>query len=226
MSDDNSSETPTDQPESEEAQGTIVEGDDGDLRYEPPEMSRRDVAKWLGAFSGIAATGSIIISAIAGLSDAGLVSFGDNQIYTQGTYLVDKTGKRLQVSSAISSGSGETKLVLPEASQGKAVEKTNATTLLIRYTEDAYQKPTHRNWTAKGYVAYSMVCTHAGCLVGSRLDENLLCPCHRSIYDPQRGAEVVGGPAPRALPQLPIGVSKDGELLVATGPFEGPIGPQ
>jgi rieske iron-sulfur protein len=224
MADDNSSETPADQPE--EAQGTITEGDDGDLWYEPPEMSRRDVAKWLGAFSGAAVISSILISSIAGLSDAGLVQFGSNQIYTQGTYLVDKTGKRLQVSSALPKGKGKTKLVLPEANQGKAVEKTQATTLLIRYTEDAYQKPTHLNWTVNGYAAYSMVCTHAGCLVGSRSDENLLCPCHRSIYDPKRGAEVVGGPAPRPLPQLPIGASKNGELLIATGPFEGPIGPQ
>lgn len=220
MSDDNSSES---QPE--ESQGTVVE-DDGKLRYEPPEMSRRDVAKWLGAFSGIASIGSVLVASIAGLSDAGLVEFGNDQIYTQGTHLVDKTGKRLQASSAIPQGSGKTMLVLPESNQGKAVEKTSATTLLIRYTEDAYQKPTHLNWTAKGYAAYSMVCTHAGCLVGSRLDQNLLCPCHRSIYDPQRGAEVVGGPAPRPLPQLPIGVSKNGELLIATGPFEGPIGPQ
>lgn len=226
MSDENSPETSEDQSEPEEAQGTIVEGNNGDLQYEPPEMSRRDVAKWLGAFSGIAATGSILVGSIAGLSDAGLVKFGNTQIYTEGTYLVDKTGKRLNLESAVPKGSGKTILALPEAKQGKAVEKTKATTLLIRYTEDAYQKPTHLNWTVNGYAAYSMVCTHAGCLVGSRLDEKLLCPCHRSQYDPKRGATVVGGPAPRSLPQLPIGASENGELMVATGPFEGPIGPQ
>jgi rieske iron-sulfur protein len=224
MTEDDSPEMPEDQ--SEETQGTIVEGEDGEPRYEPPEMSRRDVAKWLGAFSGTAVIGSFLVSSVAGLSDAGLVDFGDDQIYTQGTHLVNKTGKRLQISSAIPRGSGKTMLVLPEAQQGQATKTTKATTLLIRYSEDEYQKPTHLNWTVNGYAAYSMVCTHAGCLVESRLEENLLCPCHRSIYDPQRGAEVVGGPAPRSLPQLPIGASKNGELLVATGTFEGPIGPQ
>jgi rieske iron-sulfur protein len=219
MTDENSSET------SEETQGSIVEGDD-ELWYEPPEMSRRDVAKWLGAFGGIASISSILVGAISGLSDAGLVDFGSEQIYTKGTYLVDKNGKRLQVGSSLSRGSGKTMLVLPEAKQGKAVEKTKATTLLVRYTEDAYEKPTHLDWTVKGYVGYSMVCTHAGCLVGGRLEGDLLCPCHGSQYAPKRGAEVTGGPAPRALPQLPIGASKNGELLVATGPFEGPIGPQ
>lgn len=222
MANDNSSETPADQPE----EGTITEGDDGGLWYEPPEMSRRDVAKWLAAFSGVAAIGSFTVGAIAGLSDAGLVEFGDDQIYTQGTRLVNQTGKRLQVSTAIPRGSGETLLVLPEAQQGEPVEKTKATTLLIRYTDDEYQTPTNLDGTVQGYAAYSMVCTHAGCLVGSRIEENLLCPCHRSIYDPQRGAEVVGGPAPRPLPQLPISASENGELLIATGPFEGSIGPQ
>lgn len=50
--------------------------------------------------------------------------------------------------------------------------------------------------------------------------------CHGSLYDPTKGASVTGGPASRSLPQLPLGIAddEDGTLLLATGPFEGPIG--
>ena len=38
------------------------------------------------------------------------------------------------------------------------------------------------------------------------------------------GARVVFGPATRPLPQLPIGVDSQG-FLIATGPFQEPVGP-
>ncbi len=57
-------------------------------------------------------------------------------------------------------------------------------------------------------VAYSRVCTHAGCLVGYNPNARLLvCPCHGAEYDPARGAEVVAGPAPS--PLAPVNVAVD-----------------
>ena len=50
----------------------------------------------------------------------------------------------------------------------------------------------------------------------------LQCPCHQSQYDPRHGAKVVGGPAPRPLPALPLKLS-NGVLNVA-GPFTARIG--
>jgi len=47
----------------------------------------------------------------------------------------------------------------------------------------------------------------------------LQCPCHQSQYDLRHGAKVVGGPAPRSLPALPLKVT-DGVLDIA-GPFTG-----
>jgi rieske iron-sulfur protein len=57
-------------------------------------------------------------------------------------------------------------------------------------------------------LAFSAVCTHAGCIVSAWRSANrlLLCPCHGSEYDPARGAAVVAGPAPLPLPSLPIAV--------------------
>jgi rieske iron-sulfur protein len=42
----------------------------------------------------------------------------------------------------------------------------------------------------------------------------LACPCHGSVFDPARGAEVVAGPAPRPLPEIPVKV-EGGEIVKA-----------
>ena len=78
---------------------------------------------------------------------------------------------------------------------------------------------------AEGLVAYSAICTHLGCVVHARLNAQglIACPCHASQFDPADGARVVGGPAGRPLPSLPISVG-DGGTVVATGPFSGPVG--
>jgi rieske iron-sulfur protein len=74
---------------------------------------------------------------------------------------------------------------------------------------------------ADGVVAYSGVCTHAGCDVTVWRSETRMfkCPCHESQFDPRDNGRVVGGPAPRRLPRLPIKLV-DG-VPVATGGFLG-----
>ena len=59
-----------------------------------------------------------------------------------------------------------------------------------------------------GYVAYSKMCTHLGCPVGlyQEQTQQLVCPCHQSIFNVVAGAMPEFGPAPRPLPQLPITV--------------------
>jgi Rieske Fe-S protein len=76
-----------------------------------------------------------------------------------------------------------------------------------------------RERAAEGLVAYSAVCTHTGCEVGTFLAEEqaLYCECHQSKFDPRDEAKVTDGPAPRNLPALPLQVV-DGRLVVA-GPF-------
>lgn len=75
-------------------------------------------------------------------------------------------------------------------------------------------------------VAYSRICTHAGCPVALfRAEEGMLyCPCHQATFDATRGAKPVFGPASRPLPRLPIGTDGDG-YLVARGDLEAPPGP-
>jgi ubiquinol-cytochrome c reductase iron-sulfur subunit len=80
--------------------------------------------------------------------------------------------------------------------------------------------------TPEGFIAFSKICTHAGCPVGlyqAQLHQ-LLCPCHQSAFDVLQGAKPVFGPAARALPRLPIEVDEQGQLR-ALGDFPEPVGP-
>jgi len=86
--------------------------------------------------------------------------------------------------------------------------------------------PGREDWAPQGYVAYSKVCTHAGCPVGLYQAESheLLCPCHQSSFDVLRHAKPVFGPAAAPLPQLPLRIDAAG-YLVAGGDFSEPVGP-
>jgi rieske iron-sulfur protein len=72
--------------------------------------------------------------------------------------------------------------------------------------------------------ANTVICTHDGCDVTEWLAEEhmLSCPCHYSKFDPKDGGRVVSGPAPRALPSLPLAVA-DGRIVVAK-PFTSRVG--
>ena len=63
------------------------------------------------------------------------------------------------------------------------------------------------------FVAYSRICTHQQCTVAYQ-GGKLACPCHGSVFDPARGAEVVAGPAPAPLPKIPVKV-QGGEIVKA-----------
>jgi ubiquinol-cytochrome c reductase iron-sulfur subunit len=108
-----------------------------------------------------------------------------------------------------------------------------AQTLLINLPADFEFEPRdgREDWPLKAddgsfLVAFSKVCTHAGCPVGLFEQEKglLLCPCHQSTFDVHESCRPVFGPAAVSLPQLPLGWDDDG-YLIATGDFSGPPGP-
>jgi ubiquinol-cytochrome c reductase iron-sulfur subunit len=103
----------------------------------------------------------------------------------------------------------------------------DAQTVLIRLPDGANRpKPGREGWTVEGCIAYSKVCTHAGCPVGlyEADTHRLVCPCHQSLFEVADGARPSFGPATRSLPQLPLEVDEDGHLR-ASGDFSDPIGP-
>lgn len=67
------------------------------------------------------------------------------------------------------------------------------------------------NRSDKGFIAFSKVCTHLGCLVEYQADKNImLCPCHAGTFD--LDGNVVSGPPPKPLHRLPLRV--EGENIV------------
>jgi ubiquinol-cytochrome c reductase iron-sulfur subunit len=118
--------------------------------------------------------------------------------------------------------------VFPEGEVGR----DDSQVILLRMHPDEISDKTRDGGAVEGWVAYSKICTHAGCSVGlfgidTRPPDTLrqlVCPCHQSAFDPANAAEPVGGPAARSLPQLPIAVNDEG-YLVAQSDFDRPVGP-
>jgi ubiquinol-cytochrome c reductase iron-sulfur subunit len=106
-----------------------------------------------------------------------------------------------------------------------AIGHERSSVVLIRLRTPA-QEPKNNEWVVGGLVAYSKVCTHAGCPVAlyRERDNALFCPCHQSTFDAGRGATPTFGPAARGLPQLPLGQDDEG-YLVALGDFQAQVGP-
>ncbi len=113
--------------------------------------------------------------------------------------------------------------VFPEG----ALESQLGQAVLMRVDPGLIQPRTGREtWSPDGLIAYSKVCTHAGCPVGlfEAISYQLLCPCHQSTFDVLRGARPIFGPAAVSLPQLPLYIDGDGNVR-AGGGFSSPPGP-
>lgn len=107
------------------------------------------------------------------------------------------------------------------------LDAADSQTLLIRVSSDAITtKRGREDWAPRGYVAYSKICTHAGCPVGLYQHDvkRLLCPCHQSTFDVTHAAKPIFGPAARSLPQLALMVDDDGNLR-AQRDYDEPVGP-
>ncbi len=109
---------------------------------------------------------------------------------------------------------------------GYLERKAKAAVLLVRLRPQDFESEKARDWGYEGIVAYSKICTHAGCPVGlyEQQTHHLLCPCHQSTFDVVQDCEVIFGPAKRPLPQLKITVDDEG-YLIADQPFAEPVGP-
>jgi ubiquinol-cytochrome c reductase iron-sulfur subunit len=118
--------------------------------------------------------------------------------------------------------------------EGADPENIASPLVVVRLAPSALRLPAGRaGWAPFGILAYSKICTHAGCAIALYRKPRfpvvepgpaLVCPCHYSTFDPATGASVTFGPAGRPLPQLPLTVDGAGHLMAA-GDFSGRVGP-
>ena len=187
-------------------------------------VSRRKLIVGAGAVAGV----GVGVAAIAPLA-----SLGSNKVneilkespWSKGVALVDDNGEPLSVDQ-FEVGSWNT--AFAEGANKRAVG--NAVVVVQIAEEDVLQNP---QWAPNGIMAYSKICTHAGCAVSlfryptyqpTSQPPALVCPCHYSTFDVRKGAEVIFGPAGRPLPQLPLAIDQNNNLIAAA-PLTGNVGP-
>jgi ubiquinol-cytochrome c reductase iron-sulfur subunit len=151
--------------------------------------------------------------------------------WRRGRRLVDEHGKPYKTSDI---SEKNFYLAFPEGTSDEEKEQMAASLVVIRLPPSQLRLPPHlKGYDANGILAYSRICTHAGCAITLyraplfQPDEPrpaLVCPCHYSTFDPATGGTVTFGPAGRELPLLPVYKDSKGYLR-AKGNFDGPVGP-
>jgi ubiquinol-cytochrome c reductase iron-sulfur subunit len=115
---------------------------------------------------------------------------------------------------------------------GATNEFADSPTLLIHLREqdarltERNAKPVNKGSQYGNLVAYTKICSHAGCPASlyEQQTNRLLCPCHQSQFQITDNARPVFGPASRSLAQLPITVDDEG-YLYAKSDYKVPVGP-
>ena len=207
-------------PDEEEVVAKIVE-ESGD------RFTRKRLLLLAGAGAGTA-LGVALITPAASLGPVLDVSSLYRTPWRRGVRLVDEAGRGLRADE-IEEDTFYT--AYPEHADR---EQMGAPLVVVRLQPEQLQLPAgRRGWAPGGIVAYSKICTHAGCAIALyrkltfppvQPRPALICPCHYSTFDPAKGGDVLFGPAGRPLPQLPLEIDAMGELR-AGGNFSGPVGP-
>jgi len=190
-------------------------------------LTRRRLLKLSLLAAGGALTAAVV-TPIASLGPAiDLVRFYATP-WRRGTRLVDEHGKPYKASDI------EEDNFYTAFAEGSDKEALPSSLVLVRLPQGSLKLPRElAHYPAAGIVAYSKICTHAGCAISLyraplfQADEPtpaLVCPCHYSTFNPADGGTVTFGPAGRKLPMLPLLIAPNGELRAA-GNFDQPVGP-
>jgi ubiquinol-cytochrome c reductase iron-sulfur subunit len=154
--------------------------------------------------------------------------FKPNPEFPNGIPIVYSDGRRISPNDLEPGGIAT---VFPGVPGG--VKSASSPTLLIRLRPGQGKLVKARkgqaDWGWQDYVAYSKICTHAGCPASlyEQQTTRLLCPCHQSQFEVLADAKPVFGPATRSLPKLKLDVEVIGgrQFFVAPQDYQEPIGP-
>ncbi len=195
------------------------------------ESGSRITRKRLLISAGAAAAGALGVAALAPAISLGPIwdtGALDRTPWRKGTRVVDESGRPIKAAEirhyTFYSGFAE----------GVAKEDIASNLVIVRVNPTKLHLPPGRaGWAPGGILAFSKICTHAGCAVAlyrkptfTPVEPNpaLVCPCHYSTFDPYTGGTVTYGPAGRPLPQLPLEIDASGNLRAA-GNFSARVGP-
>jgi ubiquinol-cytochrome c reductase iron-sulfur subunit len=195
------------------------------------QSAERFTRKRLVLAAGLGAAGALgaalVVPALSLGPALDLASLADAP-WTRGRRLVGEDGRPLRVDQI------ERDTFYTAYPEHADREELGAPLVVVRLLTSELHLPAGRvGWAPHGIVAYSKICTHAGCAISLYRKPTfpaiepkpaLVCPCHYSTFDPATGGSVLFGPAGRPLPQLPLIVGPNGELRAA-GTFSGPVGP-
>jgi ubiquinol-cytochrome c reductase iron-sulfur subunit len=195
------------------------------------ESGERFTRRRLVTLAGAGAAGALGVAILTPAASLGpvldLASFVRSP-WRRGRRLVDGDGRPL-AAAAVEEGTFYT--AFPD---GADREQLASPLVVVRLPTADLRLPDGRGgWAPHGILAYSKVCTHAGCAIAlyrkptfapTQPKPALVCPCHYSTFDPASGGAVLFGPAGRPLPQLPLAIDAAGNLRAA-GDFSGPVGP-
>jgi ubiquinol-cytochrome c reductase iron-sulfur subunit len=189
-------------------------------------VSRRRVLLGGAAATGTALTGALVIP-VASLGPKPGDRIGASP-WRSGTRVVNEDGAQLTPADI------EIGTFVTGFPDGADQRELGSPVVLVRLDQRDLDLPADRSdWDADGVLAFSKICTHAGCTINlyryptfppQSPGPALVCPCHYSTFSVGTGGNRIFGPAGRALPQLPLDLDEAGRLIAA-GDFSGPIGP-
>jgi ubiquinol-cytochrome c reductase iron-sulfur subunit len=194
----------------------------------------------ISLLAGLAPVGAVAAAPLIG----GLISnpHKNNQMFTTGWAPVTENGTTRLIRLTREDGTpirpedvsaGGQMTVFPGIPEGATNKHADSPTLLIHLRADDArtalensEREGKSDYMWGNYIAYSKICTHAGCPASlyEQQTNRLLCPCHQSQFLITNNARPIFGPASRSLPQLPITVDEEG-FFVAKSDYKATIGP-
>lgn len=190
-------------------------------------LTRKRLLLAAGGFAG-AAMGAAALAPVLSLGPWTNTDSLYDTPWRAGRRLVDEHGRALRAADI------ETSTFYTAFPEDAPHDEIGSPLVIVRLDPAALALPPARAlWAPGGILAYSKICTHAGCAISlyraplfadAEPKPALVCPCHYSTFDPSDGGSVQFGPAGRDLPQLPLRIDAAGHLRAA-GNFSGPVGP-
>ncbi len=147
-------------------------------------------------------------------------------MWAPGVPMVYSDGRRVSPGDLLP---GAIATVFPGVPGGVAAGDSPTLLIRLRAGQAVKSRKGQENFGWGDFVAYSKICTHAGCPASlyEQQTSRLLCPCHQSQFEVLADAKPVFGPATRSLPKLPIGIEvvNGTQYFVSKNDFPEAIGP-